>query len=104
LQRRLGAWLANAAPSVTRTLAVIGTAAAFLIGGELVALGIPGVPDGIDHLASQFGEVPAIGGAVGWAVGALLETAIGVFCGVMMMTTVVAVRRAWRAAASGTSP
>jgi len=73
-RKRLGAGIIWVAPWLLKTLSVVGTAAMFLVGGTILAHGIPAV----EHLIAGV----AIGaGAVGGLVTLLLEAAFGMAAG-----------------------
>jgi predicted DNA repair protein MutK len=61
LQRRFGAWLLAAAPRLMRMLAVVGTAAMFLVGGGILVHGLPWVHDLLHPVAHAAAAVPTIG-------------------------------------------
>lgn len=64
-QRALGRGILNFAPKFMKTLSIVGTAAMFVVGGEILMHGIPGmehiVHEGIHHLAHL---APAAGGVI----------------------------------------
>jgi len=70
--RSLGAMLMAAAPWLMRALAVLGTAAMFLVGGSILVHGLPV----LHHTAEMAAQAPLLGwaldGAVGLLAGALL--------------------------------
>ena len=70
-RRRMGSLLLRLAPRLMQALSVIGTAAMFLVGGSILAHGIPPV----DTL------VRTAGAAAGWVVKMLLEGLVGVGAG-----------------------
>jgi predicted DNA repair protein MutK len=72
--KRLGAGIIWVAPWLLRTLSVVGTAAMFLVGGTILAHGIPAV----EHLIAG---AAAGAGAVGGLVTLLLEAAFGMAAG-----------------------
>jgi predicted DNA repair protein MutK len=61
LQRRFGAWLLAAAPRLMRMLAVVGTAAMFLVGGGILVHGLPWVHELLHPLTHAAAAVPTIG-------------------------------------------
>jgi uncharacterized protein len=81
--RRLGALLLVAAPWLMRALAVLGTAAMFLVGGSILVHGLPVLHD-TAALASQ---APLLG----WA----LDGAVGLLAGALLVT-VLKMAGAWR--------
>ncbi len=77
LKRKFGFAILAFAPYMMKTLSVVGTAAMFLVGGAIVAHGIPSVHHAIEHIASTMnsGFLQAISptllnGAFGVAAGA----------------------------------
>jgi len=73
-RKRLGAGIIWVAPWLLKTLSVVGTAAMFLVGGTILAHGIPAV----EHLIAG---AAAGAGAVGGLVTLLLEAAFGMAAG-----------------------
>lgn len=72
--RALGAGILQSAPSLMKALSVGGTAAMFLVGGTILAHGIPPVERGIAAAAAAVGTL-------GGAVTLLLEGAFGMVAG-----------------------
>jgi predicted DNA repair protein MutK len=103
LQRSFGGWLIATSPRILKVLSGIGTVAAFLIGGAILAYGVPGAEEWIEGVAAGFAAFPAIGAVLGWAVTSLLQIAIGIVAGVLAALVVLGVRglraRSKRAAA-----
>jgi len=71
--RRLGLAILRAAPHLMRALAVVGTAAMFLVGGGILTHGIPALHHLIEDVAARAGEF--------W--GAVLPTLLDGVCGVL---------------------
>ena len=80
--QRMGAFLLRAAPVLMRILSIGGTAAMFLVGGGIIAHGIPVIGHGIDALAAN------IGGVGGTIVKLLLEGLVGVVAGAIVVAIV----------------
>jgi hypothetical protein len=86
LQRALGAGILRAAPWLMRFLSVAGTAAMFLVGGGILAHGIPAV--------HHWTEALVAGRGVGAALGpALVNLAVGVVAGAVTLALVSAAAR-----------
>ena len=68
------------APFLMKTLSVVGTAAMFLVGGGIIAHGIPGLEHAVASLA-----VPAW---ISWAVPTLLGGAVGLLTGAVVLGVV----------------
>jgi uncharacterized protein len=81
--RGLGALLLVAAPWLMRTLAVLGTAAMFLVGGSILAHGLPV----LHETAALASQAPLLG----WA----LDGAVGLLAGALLVA-VMKMAGAWR--------
>lgn len=87
----LGRSVLAAAPWLMKTLAVVGTAAMFLVGGGILTHGLPGAHDFIHHLLAPLGEGLLAN------VGALLADGLtGVLAGGLCLIVVTGVGRVWR--------
>jgi uncharacterized protein len=71
-----------------KALAVVGTAAMFLVGGGILVHGVPPLHHGIEHLTQ---DLPGIAGALS---SALLEGLCGVAAGAVVLAAVTLFRRA----------
>lgn len=87
LAQAVGRLLLAAAPRLMKLLSVLGTAAMFLVGGGILAHGIPPVHHAIAHAAE--GQA--------WLVAALIENGanalVGVIAGALVLAGVVAVQK-----------
>jgi hypothetical protein len=79
--RALGRALLVGAPLLMRFLSVAGTAAMFLVGGGILAHGVPAIERTIDRLASG-------AGALGWLVSTLGTGLLGVVAGLVLVALV----------------
>ena len=84
--RALGRFLLAAAPWLMKALSVLGTAAMFLVGGGILAHGVPA----LHHLAEVI--APA-GGATGLLVSLLVDAVVGVVAGGLVLAGVTGVKR-----------
>lgn len=96
VQRRLGATLVPAAPFLMKVLSVAGTAAMFLVGGGILAHGLPGTPELFHHWAAATRAVPVIGGWTPHVVPLLLNTLAGVVAGAAVWAGLTLARRGRR--------
>jgi predicted DNA repair protein MutK len=92
LSRTVGRAILRGAPWLMRGLAIAGTAAMFLVGGNIVAHGIAPLRHVIEHIAEQAGGAASVvsallGGGLGLVIGAALV-------GVMLMPGVWRKQRA----------
>ncbi|MFA5937944.1 MAG: DUF808 domain-containing protein [Sinimarinibacterium sp.] len=84
LSRRIGAALLQLAPYLMKTLSVAGTAAMFLVGGGILAHGIPALHHAIEHAAAAVAGVPAAGALLT----ALAQAIIGIASGGIVLLLV----------------
>jgi len=95
-QRACGAAILAAAPWLMKTLSVVGTAAMFLVGGGILAHGIPWLGHGIEALAGRAAAAPVVGAALP-VLGSMIGNAIvGVAAGALAVAIGSLVRRAVR--------
>jgi len=98
-RRGLGRAVLAAAPLLMKMLAVVGTAAMFLVGGGILVHGLPPLQHAIKALVAGAGGV---GGAV---LGVLLPGVVGVLAGALLVVVITGAKRAFRpgrrAAANG---
>ncbi|AGA90694.1 hypothetical protein Thimo_1929 [Thioflavicoccus mobilis 8321] len=91
--RALGQRLINAAPLLMKGLAVVGTAAMFLVGGGILVHGVPGAEHLLHSPVAAARELPAVGGFLAPLVGALANAAVGLAAGALLLALVTAGRR-----------
>src|SRR5262245_55104984 len=96
LARRLGRGLLAVAPHFLRLIAVVGTLAMFLVGGGILAHGIPGAHERIVAWTAPLSDVAYVGPALGLAAPLLIETGLGVVAGAVALALVAGVRRLFR--------
>jgi uncharacterized protein len=85
-QRALGRGILFAAPRLMKALGLIGTAAMFLVGGGIVAHGIPPV----EHLIH---DLEAGAGPVGFLVPTLADGLVGILVGGLVLAVVSGVKK-----------
>jgi len=93
LQRSLGRGILRAAPILMKTLAVVGTAAMFLVGGSILIHGIPGSHDLVHAVTHAVQTLPAIGGLLAALTPLLIDASTGVVAGGLVLGGVTATRR-----------
>ena len=93
LQRSLGRGILRAAPILMKTLAVVGTAAMFLVGGSILVHGIPGSHDLVHAVTHAAETLPAIGGLLAALTPLLIDASTGVVAGGLVLGGVTATRR-----------
>jgi len=100
LRRSLGRVLLRAAPWLMKFLAVAGTVAMFLVGGGILAHGLPVLGEWLHHAAEAVATVPGVGGVLSGLVAALLNGLVGVVDGALVVGVVWLALRV-RAAVTG---
>jgi hypothetical protein len=85
--KAVGAGILRAAPWLMRGLSVAGTAAMFLVGGSILAHGVPALHHAMEQLAHGMGPV---GGTL---VSMLLDALIGIVAGALVLAVVMLGKR-----------
>lgn len=93
LQRGIGRALLWAAPLLMKSLSVIGTAAMFMVGGGILAHGIPGVEAWMHAAALAVHAVPGVGGILEMLTPTILGALLGVVAGGVVLLVVQGVQR-----------
>ncbi|PPD56517.1 MAG: hypothetical protein CTY10_03855, partial [Methylotenera sp.] len=89
LQRKTGEKLLSFAPILMRILAVVGTAAMFLVGGSIIRHGIPSLQKLSDALAQSIENLPTAGGVLGTISPTVIDGVIGLITGAICLAVVV---------------
>ncbi|MCA1926155.1 MAG: DUF808 domain-containing protein, partial [Thiobacillus sp.] len=87
--RALGRFLLAAAPWLMKALSVLGTAAMFLVGGGILAHGVPT----LHHLAEAIAPAAGAGGLLPRL---LIDAGVGIVAGGLVLAGVTAVKRLFR--------
>ncbi|OIN13766.1 DUF808 domain-containing protein [Oceanisphaera psychrotolerans] len=85
LLQLLGRALLSACPYLMKGLSVVGTAAMFLVGGGILVHGIPGA-DTLIH--DWIRGLPLLGGTLNWLAPMLLNAAVGILAGILVLLLV----------------
>ena len=91
--RALGHRILAAAPLLMKSLAVIGTAAMFLVGGGILMHGIPGAPDLVHAIADAVKTLPVLGRALAVPVPFLIDALAGIVTGALILGVLTVLRR-----------
>ncbi len=90
-------WLGKAilwfAPALMKTLAVVGTAAMFLVGGSILLHGIPGSHDLLHHAKEAVHGLPGVGGVLAVLTPLLIEAVVGIVAGAIVLAVVNLVQK-----------
>ncbi|MDN3575182.1 DUF808 domain-containing protein [Chitinimonas viridis] len=87
-QRKFGEWILIAAPYLMKTLAIVGTAAMFLVGGGILTHGVHALHVAIQNLALSAGPLAFI-------LPTLLDGLVGVIAGAVVLAGVTLIQRVW---------
>ena len=90
LQRGIGQGLLVAAPWLMKTLAVVGTAAMFLVGGGILVHGLGPIRQAVDALVAQLAGAGAL---VQGTVPLLADALVGVVAGALVLAGVLLVQK-----------
>jgi len=93
LQRGVGRILLASAPILMKTLAVVGTAAMFMVGGGILMHGIPIAHDFIHGIGHNASDVPVLGKLVAAIVPTFLNAIAGIVSGGLVLIVVTGVTR-----------
>ncbi|MGL5148754.1 MAG: DUF808 domain-containing protein, partial [Plesiomonas shigelloides] len=93
LANKLGAVLLAMAPVLMKLLAVVGTAAMFMVGGGILAHGLPAVHHGIEMASLQVQSLNAIGPVLAWFTPSLLHLVFGIIAGALALVVMAFIGR-----------
>jgi uncharacterized protein len=99
LLRAAGRGILATAPVMMKGLAVVGTAAMFLVGGGILVHGVPGAHHAVESVAGFVATWPGIGGMLGAATPLLLDGLAGIAAGAAVLAGVSLARRLFHQAA-----
>jgi predicted DNA repair protein MutK len=83
--RAIGGVLLAAAPKLMKALAVLGTLAMFMVGGSILAHGVPALHHFVEGVAQSVATVPAVGGILKAIAPSLVDAVIGVIAGAVAL-------------------
>ena len=93
MRQSLGRAIIFIAPWLMKSLSVLGTAAMFLVGGGILAHGIPGAEALIERLSAPLGNLAGVGGLLRAAGPVLLHGVLGILAGALVLAMVTAGQR-----------
>ena len=100
LAKRMGQGLISFAPYLMKTLSIVGTAAMFLVGGGIIAHGVPLFHHWIDHRAEAAGGVPGFGQLFEALLPTVLNGLLGIVAGIIVLVIVSLGQKIWTSARS----
>ena len=92
-RHKVGRLCLAGAPYLMKLLAVVGTAAMFMVGGGILIHGIPVAHHFIEYLAQSVNTVPGIGGALEALTSSLLNALAGIVSGALVLAVVTVAER-----------
>lgn len=95
MQHLIGRGCLQGAPWLMKLLSIVGTAAMFMVGGGILAHGIPVVHHFIEGWAQSAGTVAVIGGVLDALTSSLLNALVGVIAGGLALAAVMLVKRVY---------
>lgn len=93
VQTALGSAILRVTPWLMRALSVAGTIAMFLVGGGILAHGLPFAHDSIHHLVEAAAGVSGIGAGLAAVLPPLFDLLVGVVAGSLVLALVKLVQR-----------
>jgi len=101
LQGSLGAAILVTAPWLMKGLSVAGTIAMFLVGGSILAHGIPGLHELVHEHAESSRSVRGLGHVLPTVIGQLSDLLVGVVAGTVVLAAVSGLKRLRPAKSAG---
>ena len=91
--RAFGRGIVGVSPWLMRFLSVAGTIAMFLVGGSILAHGMPLLHHGAEAFVAWLGTLPGIAGLLSALGSTLFDLVVGVVAGTIIVASVSVVRR-----------
>ena len=91
--RKVGRGLLIGAPYLMKALSVGGTVAMFMVGGGILAHGIPPLHHAIESAVHALASVPSVGRMLGGLTRLVLQSVLGVLTGLVVLAVVMLVQR-----------
>lgn len=92
---KVGQVFLHSAPYLMKLLAIVGTAAMFMVGGGILVHGIPVAHQFIEHIAQSVNVVPNIGGMLEVLASSLLNALAGIVSGAIVLAGVTMTGRVY---------
>ena len=94
--KAIGNGLLVAAPKLMKTLAIVGTAAMFMVGGGILVHGVPALHHVVEAAAHAAGTVPVLGGVLAAITPTLIDAVAGVVAGGLVLLGVTGVTKLFK--------
>lgn len=98
MQRKAGFFILAAAPYLMKFLSIAGTAAMFMVGGGILAHGIPGAEPIIHLITESLAHVPGVGHTFEIIAPIILEALVGFIFGAIILAATTITGKAFQAA------
>ncbi|PWF48400.1 DUF808 domain-containing protein [Massilia glaciei] len=102
--RAFGWFLLAAAPKLMKTLAVVGTAAMFMVGGGILVHGIPAMHHVVEAAVHMVAPLPLAGPALAWVTPVLIDALAGLVAGAAALLAVTAGMRIFKRKVASPAP
>lgn len=89
----IGRGILRVAPWLMKTLAIVGTAAMFLVGGGILTHGVHDVQTWINDAASGLGALPEVGVVLGAMLPTVINAVVGIVAGGVVVGIIALIRR-----------
>jgi len=96
LNRLIGNGLLAFAPRLMKLLTIVGTIAMFLVGGSILAHGIPEMHHVVENAVISAESLPNIGSTLGWLTPLLMDAIVGIIAGGFVMGSAGVISKIWR--------
>lgn len=93
LTRPLGRVLLLTAPRLMKLLAVVGTAAMFMVGGGILTHGIPALHHVVEPMVAGVAGIATVGGVLAMILPTLVDVVVGIAAGAVVVALVTLVGR-----------
>lgn len=91
LKRRIGSWILVAAPLMLKGLSILGTAAMFMVGGSIIAHGVPVIEHFVEAVSAP---AAAVLGILGTVTSTTVHALVGIVAGAATLLVVNGVKSA----------
>lgn len=88
MNRIVGNALLAFAPKLMKILTVVGTIAMFLVGGSILAHGIPDMHHWVEEIIKSIETIPLAGNTLGWLTPIVMDGIVGIIAGGVVMGVV----------------
>lgn len=93
IKKNLGKALLILAPQLMRFLAIVGTAAMFLVGGGIIVHGIPFIHHFFEHYIEVASNLPNLASLVSSIASIAINAFVGIISGVMTLILIASIKR-----------